>query len=106
MNQNHQVYKGHINAMDIVMGENTEIDALPKLKEYINDNGGSKICLDWCLGICSFIRRGKCDVRHAVTEYITDTFSHELCQLLVPGVHHVLMHGPPEQGPTKKKHRG
>ena len=45
MNQNHQVYKGHINAMDIVMGANTEIDALPKLKEYINDNGGSKYAL-------------------------------------------------------------
>ena len=84
-------------------GGNKEIDDLPKLDEYTNNDGMIIICLDWCLGICSYERKGKCCFRHATTEHITETFFHELCQVLVPGVQHMLTPGYPEQGPPKKK---
>ena len=84
--------------MDIVRGANKEIDDLPKLGEYMNNNGRSTICLDWCLGIYSYIRKGKCHFRHGAQK-----IAHELCQVLVPGVQHILTHGSMDQGPPKKE---
>ena len=77
-----QYIEQYINLRDITRGANKEIDDLPKLEEYICNNGRSTICLDWCLGICSSTRKGRCQFRHAEMEHITETFTHKLCKVL------------------------
>ena len=104
----HQVYRGNINLRNILRGVNKDSKDLPTLKGYTNNKGRSTLFLNWCLGVCTYNKRGRCHSKkgHVMMEQITPTFASQLCTLLAPGVQHVLTHESTGQGPPEKQHKG
>ena len=67
MEEHHQAYRGLINVKEIMMGWRMHINDLPGLRGYIY-GGGENVSIDWCLGIFSVVRHGRCQFSHATTE--------------------------------------
>ena len=104
----HQVFKGKINLGNILTGANIEMKDLPTLEGLTDSNGRSTFFLHFCLSICSYAKKGKCKfIRgHMEKDKIMQTFASKLCQVIAPGVQHMLTHGSTGKGLPQKKQKG
>ena len=74
----HKVFEGKVNLGNILIGANIEMKDLPMLKRFTDSNGGSTLCLNWCLDVCSYAKKGKCKFiqGHVTKDKITQKMPH------------------------------
>ena len=101
----HKEIHGKVNLSNILSGANKEMKDIPVLEEFIDNKRRSILCINWCLGVCSYAMRIKCKfIRgHVPKEKTSNKFARKLCQVISSGVKHVLKHGLSGLGPPFKK---